>query len=112
MQQYVDEIEIKEVELKVYYSLGTEISYLYEDAHNGYEYEQGEIRYSTLHYTGTADGLTIRQDVEGAFMPPYKSYRINLIGMPDTSRKVHVDGREIQGEPLVPITFKELIIEW
>jgi len=113
LQQYVDEIRIEEVELKVYYTLGQEISYLYEDAHNGYEYEQGDKRYTTFHYDGTAEQLTITQEVEGAFIPTYKNYKITLIGMTDTSRIVKVDGVEVASDHVIlPITFEKLEIIW
>jgi len=112
LQQYVDEILIEEVELKVFYTLGQEASYLYEDAHNGYEYEEGDKRYTTFHYDGTGEQLTITQDVEGGFIPTYKNYKIELVGMPDITRKVFVDGNPIVGEVIIPITFEKLVIEW
>ncbi|MFT4565104.1 MAG: alpha-glucosidase [Saprospiraceae bacterium] len=113
LQQFVDEIEIEEVELKIYYTQGEETSYLYEDAHNGYEYEDGGIRYTTWHYKGTAEQLSIIQAVEGAFVPTYKRYKITIIGMPDTSKVVTVDGKNISSDQLViPITFGELVIKW
>ena len=113
VQQYVDEVEIKEVTLKVYYKLGQEVSYLYEDAHNGYEYEQGDYRYSTFEYNGTADSLTITQSIEGSFQPTWPQLKIVLIGIMDESREVSVDGKAVEGEDIViHADFESLLVRW
>lgn len=112
LQQYVDEEPITEVTLQVYFTIGQETSYLYEDQHNGYEYEHGVMRYSRFMYEGTAEQLTINQEVEGPFRPTYKHYRISLIGIPDESRTIKVDGQPWYGDAVVPIDFRQIIISW
>ncbi|MEL6123182.1 MAG: glycoside hydrolase family 31 protein [Bacteroidota bacterium] len=113
VQQYVDEIEIKEVELKVYYTVGEETSYHYDDAHNGYQYQEGDYRLSTFQLRGEGDKVTIEQSVLGNYEPTWDTFKISLIGVPDETRTVLVDGKEIGDQDVVvPRDFDKLEIQW
>lgn len=113
VQQYVDQLSFKELSLKCYYTSEEETSYFYEDAHDGYEYQEGDFRYSRFLMQGVSNGLIIEQDVEGSFTTRYQHYRISLIGLPKSAKSIHVDGKEWGlTDPLFPIAFKHMIIRW
>jgi len=95
LQQYTDEINI---------------SHLYEDDHDGYQYETGDFRYSTFEVTGTDESLTISQSSEGSFQPKY-GFKLDLHGLPFDAKGVVVDGKEIYLDAVVPYDFKEIVIK-
>ena len=73
VQQYVGEKEFDEVELEVYYKQGKEKSYLYEDAHDGYDYRKGRFSLRTFKLTGKPKQLIIQQHKEGKYTTPYRN---------------------------------------
>ena len=113
LQQYVDEIEVTQVDLHVYYKKGKETSTYYEDAHNGYEYQEGIYRLAEFLLHGDDSELRIKQNISGTFESKINEYRIDLIGLPKeaTSVSISCDNQKIEGQ-VVPANFKELVITW
>jgi len=91
LQQYVDEVELNEITLDVYYKLGKEKSYLYEDSHDGYDYNKGRYSVSTFSLNGRENQLIFQQHKEGKFELPYSKFRINLHGLPFEIQSVYID---------------------
>ena len=109
VQQYVDELHFDEITLDVYFKEGQEQSMFYEDAHNGYQYENGDIRFASFELRGLTNELTVTQDIEGHFVPGYQRYRLNLIGIPFEINQVVIDGNEIdKWDGTVSIDFKKI----
>ncbi|NIJ44258.1 alpha-glucosidase [Wenyingzhuangia heitensis] len=100
VQQYVGEIEIEQLTLDVYFKNGKEVSDVFEDANDGYDYTKG--RYSLRHFTltGKEDKLTIKQHKSGTFITGYETFKINLIGLPFNIKTIKVDSEEISLEEL------------
>ena len=95
VQQYVGELEIKELDLDVYYKLGTESSTVYEDDHDGYDYNKGNFSLRTFNLKGKANSLTIQQFNDGTFITSYDTFLINLHGLPFAIESVEVDNEEV-----------------
>lgn len=111
VQQYVGEKEIDEVELKVYYTDSQEVSHLYEDDHDGYQYEDGAYRYSTFTNIGGERSLKITHSFEGDYDVKY-NFKLTLIGLPFVPTKLFVDGdqRDINNL-IINSNFSEIWIE-
>ncbi len=92
IQQYTDEKSFDEVDLNVYHIQGSHTSEWFEDAHDGYSYENGDFRLSTFSVSGDSDDMRIEQKIEGNFNGPIKKYRIHLKGLPFKVSEVIVDG--------------------
>jgi alpha-glucosidase len=99
LQQYVDEYPIEVVDLKVYFKNGHAVSHLYEDAHDGYEYEKGQFRFSTFSVSGDFTSLTIAHTWEGHHFVTYH-YRLTIIGLPFQINSTYINGREVPKETL------------
>ncbi|WP_452225412.1 glycoside hydrolase family 31 protein [Lacinutrix chionoecetis] len=95
VQQYVGEKEIEQVTLDVYYKQGKENSDLYDDAHDGYDYTKGRYSLRTFKLTGKSNELIIQQHKNGKFIAPYKTFKLNLIGLPFEIKKIEIDNVEI-----------------
>ncbi len=95
IQQYVGEKQFDTVTMDAYYLNGEEESQYYEDAHDNYDYESGGYRLARLHYSGSGNGVTISQNIEGNFDAPYKNYTFNFIGIPFKINKVVCDNVDI-----------------
>ncbi len=98
IQQYVGELQFDEITLDVYYKLGKEKSYLYEDAQDGYDYNKGRYSFSTFTLNGKEKQLIIQQHKEGKFETPYKKFKINIFGLPFKIRKIQLDNEEFSLE--------------
>jgi len=95
IQQYVGEKEIEEIKLDVYYKHGKESSFLYDDAHDGYDYTKGRYSLRTFKLTGKESELIIQQHKAGSFITNYKTFKLNFIGLPFTISKIEIDNEEI-----------------
>ena len=95
VQQYVGELVIEKLDLEVYFKLGTESSTVYEDAQDGYDYNKGDFSLRSFKMNGKENSLVIQQFKDGAFMPSYDSFRINLHGLPFAIESVEVDNEEV-----------------
>jgi len=91
VQQYVGELQIKELKLDVYFMLGKEISHVYEDAQDGYEYQKGRYSYRNFKLRGKNDELIITQHKLGKYNNGYDKFLINLIGIPFEISEVEID---------------------
>jgi alpha-glucosidase len=95
IQQYVGEKVIDELTLDVYYKLGKETSQVYEDATDGYDYIKGRYSLRDFNLLGKKDELIIQQHKTGKFITTYKTFKLNLHGLPFKISKVEVDNVEI-----------------
>lgn len=110
LQQYVDECPIDIVDLKVYFKNGQSFSHLYEDIHDGYEYEEGQFRFSTFNISGGSTYLTISHTWEGHYAVPYR-YRLTFIGLPFMIKSTFVNGVELSKDTLlINSDFTQFII--
>lgn len=100
IQQYVGEKTIDELLLDVYYKEGKETSEVYEDATDGYDYIKGRYSLRTFKLSGKKKELIIQQHKSGKFITTYKTFKLNLHGLPFKISKVEIDN--------VVIPFKDL----
>ena len=95
VQQYVGQIESPELSLDVYFKLGKEKSYVYEDAQDGYDYNKGRFSYKTFTLNGKENELFITQHKEGTFEAQYQTIKINLKGLPFKIKGIEIDNEKI-----------------
>jgi alpha-glucosidase len=95
IQQYVGEKTIDELLLDVYYTEGKEESMVYEDAEDGYDYVKGRYSLRNFRLLGKQNELIIQQHKSGKFITTYKTFKLNLHGLPFEISKVEVDNVEI-----------------
>lgn len=95
IQQYVGELKIEELLLEVYYKEGVEVSEVYEDAANGYDYNKGRYSLCNFKLTGKEKSLTIQLFKDGSFETEYKTIRLNFHGLPFKMNKIMLDNEEL-----------------
>ena len=95
LQQYVGELDIKQVELEVYYGLGKNASKLYEDAQDGYDYTKDRYSYRTFKMFGRENDWIIQQHKRGDFETSYDTFRIHLIGLPFEIKEIELDNHQV-----------------
>ncbi len=95
VQQYVGELTLKELQLDVYYKLGTENSNVYEDAQDGYDYTKGEYSLRNLKLTGKENELIVQQFKDGNFITTYETFKLNLMGLPFKIKAIELDNETI-----------------
>ena len=119
VQQYVGEKEIDTLNLDVYFTLGTEQSTVYEDAHDGYDYKKGDFSVRNFKFQGKKNELIIQQFKNGTYTTPYHTLNFHLIGLPFKVTTIEVDNVEVpldtvklNGDSSIEITkdFTELHI--
>lgn len=98
VQQYVGEKEIDVVDLHVYYKVGKETSYLFDDAHDGYDYTKGRYSLRTFKLTGKKNELIIQQHKTGKFETDYTQFKLHLKGVPFKIKTIQIDNEEIAFE--------------
>lgn len=115
VQQYVGELEIKELTLDVYFKDGKEQSKVYEDAQDGYDYKKGRFSLRTFKLIGKEKELIIQQHKEGKFTTTYDTFKIRLHGLPFKVVAVEIDSQidtsiKLNGESTltIPKDFGEL----
>ncbi|MCM4151281.1 DUF4968 domain-containing protein [Arenibacter sp. N53] len=91
VQQYVGELEIKELVLDVYYKKGVETSTVYEDGEDGYDYKKGRYSLRNFNFKGKENELVIQQFKDGSFITSYKTFKMNLHGLPFKIKQIQVD---------------------
>ncbi|HMB62613.1 MAG TPA: glycoside hydrolase family 31 protein [Eudoraea sp.] len=91
VQQYVGEVEVKELILDVYYKLGDERSLVYEDAQDGYDYKKGEFSLRRLKLLGKEKELIIQQFKDGTYVTPYDKFIMKFHGLPFKISGIEVD---------------------
>ena len=92
VQQYVGELEIKEIILHVYYSDYDANSFLYEDNGDTFAYEQDIYTEKHFAYKHHESSFTIEQTMEGQYTPRYDTYYIKFSGIPYAEYEIRVDG--------------------
>ena len=95
IQQYVGEKVIEQLELDLYYKEGKEISEVYEDAHDGYDYKKGRYSLRNFNQVGKNNSLTIQQFKSGKFITSYNTFKINIHGLPFKIKNIEVDNEKI-----------------
>mgnify|MGYP000014359962 CR=1 FL=1 len=68
-------VAIPQLSLDVYYKLGKEKSYVYEDAQDGYDYNKGRFSYKTFTLIGKEKELIIIQHKEGNYETLYSTIK-------------------------------------
>lgn len=95
IMQYVDEKKIEEVTLDVYYKEGKEVSKLFDDAHDGYDYTKGKYSLRTFKLTGKPNQLIIQQHKEGKFTSNYDIFELKIHGLPFKIKEIELDNEII-----------------
>ncbi|HPK09021.1 MAG: glycoside hydrolase family 31 protein [Saprospiraceae bacterium] len=113
IQQYVGEKTIEKIKLLVYFKYGSESSYLYEDDHQTYDYENNNLRFAKLHYHYNKDKVTITQAIIGSYGTSIKNYELILIGFPAQFKSASCDNVKLDicdGSLLIDANFKKIVI--
>jgi alpha-glucosidase len=100
IQQYVGEKKFDQITLDVYFKKGKESSTLFDDAHDGYDYTKGRYSLRTLKLTGKTDELIIQQHKSGKFDAFYKTFKLNLIGLPFKISTIQIDKEQMKFEDI------------
>jgi len=95
IQQYVGEKELETLELDVYFTLGTEQSSIYEDAHDGFDYKKGDFSDRKFKLEGKKNELILQQFKNGTYVTPYKTLSLNFIGLPFKVNTIQVDNVKV-----------------
>ncbi|MGV6832315.1 MAG: glycoside hydrolase family 31 protein [bacterium] len=111
VQQYVGEKDFDEVSLEIYYKEGKERSKLFEDAHDGYDYTKGRYSLRTFKLTGRTNELIIQQHVEGKYDFPYKTFKLNLHGLPFEIKEIQLDNQTISMDHLKINGVSSMIVD-
>ncbi|CAL2090360.1 alpha-glucosidase [Tenacibaculum sp. 190524A05c] len=92
IQQYVGEKVIDELKLEVYFKLGEkEVSKVFEDAQDGYDYMKGRYSLRTFSFTGKENEVIIQQHKDGSFITEYETMVFEFIGLPFKITAVEID---------------------
>lgn len=100
VQQYVGELEFDELTLDLYFKIGKEQSFVYEDAQDGYDYRKGRYSFLSFRTIGKEKELIIQLHKEGKYDTPYNKYKINLIGLPFKVRQIEIDKELVEFDPI------------
>lgn len=100
--QHTSERPVERPTLHIYPAPGRFFSLLYDDAGDGWAFEEGA--YWLGRFTGEDDGAAVRVAcaAEGRFAPPWTSWEVVVHGLPQPPRAVVVDGGVIPAA--VPFT--------
>ncbi len=82
--------------LRVYPASGDFTSVLYDDAGDGWDFEQGAFYRCAFHGTCTEDALDLGAEVEGSFPPPWDRWEVEVFGPPPVD--VLADGAPVAFE--------------
>lgn len=86
VQQFVGELEISMVTLKVYYGEGR--SNFYFDQGEGYGYKNGEFSLRVFETKIEKDKFIIKQEFEGDFKSKISKFKIEVWGLPGTPKNI------------------------
>lgn len=92
VMQSTDEWPPGVLQLHVYPGDGE--GWLYEDDGHSLDYRRGEFRVTRFVCRSDGEGLTVRREVEGPFVPGYEQFEIHVHGLEAAPRQVLVDGRQ------------------
>ena len=93
--EYVDEKNIEELQLNVYFARGGVNSFLYEDHGDTFAFEQGIYVEKKFVVNGNDEMLTITQRIVGLYTVVYEQYDCKVIGVPFQVNKVTIDDKEL-----------------
>ncbi len=96
VQQYVGELEFDELTLDLYFKIGKEQSFVYEDAQDGYDYKKGRYSFLSFRTIGKEKELIVQLHKEGKYDTPYNKYKINLIGLPFKITEIQIDNEKVE----------------
>lgn len=111
IQQYVDELDFDEVTLDVYFKEGKEVSTLFDDANDGYDYTKGRYSLRTFKLSGKQNELIIQQHKEGKYTTKYKAFNLNIYGLPFKVKEIQVDNEVIDIKRLMVDKHSNIIID-
>ena len=111
VQQYVGEKKFDEITLDVYYKLGKEVSTLYDDAHDGYDYTKGRYSLRTFKLTGKENQFILQQHKEGTFDADYKNFKIVFHNLPFTITEIEIDNVTVKLDELKTNGTDSIIID-
>jgi alpha-glucosidase len=95
---------VQELTLYVYFREGKEQSVLYEDAGEGFDYQQDAYLKSTFEVEGNEQQIHLSRQTEGRWKPTYQTIKIYLVGFPTFVRHCKVDGLSV---PIKEIRLRE-----
>lgn len=101
VMQYVDEFEARELLLHVYYKDGHMQSECYEDAGDGFDYQEGDFALRTFELNGSPSSLKLIQHIDGDYESPVTHFRIQVYGIPFFVSECWVDGEKIAIEATI-----------
>ncbi len=120
IQQYVGEKTIDELKLEVYYKVGKQVSKVYEDEQDGYDYAKGRFSLRNFSFTGKENEVIVQQHKTGTYLTEYDMMRIQFIGLPSKITVIEFDNVVVPLEGMqydeetqtivVPKNFTELHI--
>lgn len=92
--RYFGEKKQEQLTLNVYYGTAETVSWLYEDAGDGYDYEKGiyNLKKFTTQSTGGKFRLSLKTN--GHFETEYTTYKIVICGLPFTPSVVRINEKE------------------
>jgi alpha-glucosidase len=93
VQQFVGELEITIITLKVFYVKGSEISLFYQDAGEGYQYQKNDYKLTTFTTEGFDHCFSLQQTTKGNFASTQKTYQIEIYGLPFEAESAMLDGK-------------------
>ncbi len=89
--QYVGEKKIENLDLHIYLGTGKELSTLYEDKGDGYDYEEGGYLEKSFVTDKVKNQYIITQSIIGNYEEEYGGYKITLHGFDGKLKNVIVD---------------------
>jgi len=103
VQQYVGEKKIEQLLLEVYFKLGDkEVSKVYEDAQDGYNYMKGRFSLRSFSLTGKSNEVIIQQHKSGTYKTDYTTFELEFIGLPFEVKEIEIDNVVV---PLKELSF-------
>ncbi|MCZ2102034.1 MAG: glycoside hydrolase family 31 protein [Chitinophagales bacterium] len=91
---YVGAQTVETLTLHVYYGGEETLSYLYEDAGDGYEYSKGIYNRKEFKTRVTADSFRVSLKVSGHFEAAYKRYNVVIHGLPMELKSVFINEKK------------------
>jgi alpha-glucosidase len=85
---------VDEITLRVYYNTSNYSSTLYEDAGEGYAYQQGQYRVTRFNLSNDGTTTQLHTEREGQFVPNYQRIKLQFWGFP-TIKSLQVDGQSL-----------------
>lgn len=95
IQQYVGEKVITELVLEVYFKEGIEISEVYEDHQDGYDYKKGRYSLRRFRLRGKQNELIIQQFKDGTYTTSYETLLLKFHGLPFEIGSIEVDNEDV-----------------